>query len=88
MDPTDDGEIRASSIDWDFRRDGRSWDTNAYERYQLTPEKFEMYEGKLFWSEEQRLILLGLLLENVGLDAAVRLGDPGTWREVIAALGE
>jgi len=30
----------------------------------------------------------GEIRANVGLDAAVRLGDPGTWREAIAALGE
>jgi len=88
MEPSDDDEIRASSIDWDFRREGRAWGANAHERFQLTPEKFEMYKGKLFWSEDERLILLGLLLENVGLDAAVHLGDPRVWREAIAGLGE
>jgi hypothetical protein len=89
MEPSDESEVRASSIDWDFRREGRAWDaSNAHERYQLTPEKFEMWDGKLFWSDDQRLLLLGLLLENVGLDAAVRLGDPRVWREAIAALDE
>ena len=45
-----------------------------------------MYRGKLFWSDEERLLLLGLLLENVGADAAVRIGDPAVWREAVAAL--
>jgi hypothetical protein len=31
-------------------------------------------------------MLLGLLLENVGADAAVRLGNPDIWRETLAAL--
>ena len=30
--------------------------------------------------------MLGLLLENVGADAAVHLGDPEVWREAVAAL--
>jgi hypothetical protein len=31
--------------------------------------------------------LLGLLLENVGVDAAVRLGKPEVWRAAIRDLG-
>ena len=45
-----------------------------------------MYEGKLFWDDEQRIALLGLLLENLGADVAVRLGDPRVWREAVASL--
>lgn len=44
-------------------------------RYELTPEKIEMVKGRLFWSTAARITMLGLLLENVGADAAVRLGD-------------
>ncbi|HEY6225081.1 MAG TPA: hypothetical protein VIW26_14945 [Gemmatimonadales bacterium] len=55
-------------------------------RYQLTPEKIEMVEGRLFWSDDDRLTMLGLLLENVGIDAAVRLGDPGEWKAAVANL--
>lgn len=53
-------------------------------RYALTPERFEMIDGRLFWSDEERLALLGLLLENLGADAAVRLGDPHVWLEAIS----
>ncbi len=75
------------NIDWDIRREGRAWKgEEARQRWELTPEKFEMYEGKLFWDDEQRVALLGLLLENVGADQAVRLGDPGVWKQAIAAL--
>lgn len=76
------------AIKWDIRRKGRAWkgDGEAWERYQLTPEKMEMIDGKLLWSDEDRLNLLGLLLENVGVDAAIRLGDPQVWREAIAEL--
>ena len=44
-----------------------------------------MYQGRLFWDDEQRLLLLGLLLENVGVDRAIRLGDPSVWRAAIAS---
>ncbi len=77
----------ATQVSWDIRRDGRAWvGDEARQRYELTPEKFEMYEGKLFWSDEDRLNLLGLLLENVGAARAVRLGDPAVWRKAIAEL--
>jgi hypothetical protein len=39
----------------------------------------------MFWTEEQRLNMLALLLENVGMDAAVRLGDPALWKQSIDA---
>jgi hypothetical protein len=81
------GGLRAAAVRWDIRRDGRAWHGDeADDRYQLTPEKFEMYEGRLFWSHEERLLLLGLLLENLGADAAVRLGDPQVWRDAVASL--
>jgi hypothetical protein len=55
-------------------------------RYALTPEKLEMYRGKLLWDDEQRVALLGLLLENVGADRAVRLGAPEVWRAAVSQL--
>lgn len=75
-------------VKWDIRREGRAWTGDeGMQRFSLTPEKFEMYRGKLFWSDEDRVNLLGLLLENVGADQAVRLGDPAVWRAAVAALG-
>jgi hypothetical protein len=56
------------------------------QRYELTPEKLEMIAGKLLWSEEDRVNLLGLLLENVGADRAVRLGNAQVWRDAVARL--
>ena len=74
-------------VDWDIRRNGRAWTGDeALQRLELTPEKFEMTRGRLFWSHEERLLLLGLLLENVGVDAAIRLGDPAVWRAAVAEL--
>ena len=91
MAPSDDetpAVPRADSVTWDIRRNGRAWGDEASDRYRLTPEKFEMYEGRLFWSDEERLLLLGLLLENLGADAAVRLGDPRVWRAAVASLND
>jgi hypothetical protein len=31
--------------------------------------------------------VIALLLENVGVDRVVRLGDPGVWRAAISELG-
>jgi len=76
-------------VDWDIRREGRAWTgAEARVRFALTPEKFEMNKGLLFWDDEERVLLLGLLLENVGVDVAVRLGDPTVWKEAVAALSE
>ena len=75
-DPEDDPPPMPS-VAWDIRREGRAWAADeARARYELTPEKFEMWKGKLFWDDTQRLTLLALLLENVGVDQALRLGDP------------
>ena len=74
-------------IQWDIRREGRAWrGDEARERFSLTPEKFEMVKGQLFWGDEQRVTLLALLLENVGVDRAVRLGDAKVWRAAVADL--
>ena len=40
-------------VDWDLRREGCAWEGDeASERWELTPEKFEMYEGRLFFDDE------------------------------------
>ncbi len=73
--------------EWDIRRQGRRWTgEEATARYSLAPEKLELVEGRLLWSDEERLNLLGSLIENLGADAVVRLGSTDIWREAIAAL--
>lgn len=74
---------------WDIRREGRAWGRDeGLSRYELTPEKMEMFDGRLYAYDEERLTMLALLLENVGIDRAIRLGDPRLWREAIAQLGQ
>jgi hypothetical protein len=74
-------------IEWDIRRAGRAWSGDeAFARFALAPERIEMIEGRLLFDDDERLALLGLLLENVGADAAVRLGNPSVWREAVKEL--
>lgn len=74
-------------ISFDIRREGYPWpQESARERYYMAPEKIELIAGKMFWNDEERLRVLGLLLENVGADAAVRLGDPEVWRAAVRGL--
>ena len=49
------------------------------------PEKIE-FVGGIFASERQRLLVLGMLLENLGIDKAVRLGKLADWKAAIADL--
>lgn len=74
-------------IVWKFQGVGRAWNQDEINsRYEECPARIELVYGKLFWCEEDRVMLLGMLLENVGLDCAVRVGDPFAWREAIAKL--
>jgi hypothetical protein len=75
-------------VTWDIQREGRAWGDEAMSRYQMTPEKTELVGGRLYGTEEERLTMLALLLENVGADKAVRLGNASTWRGAVAALNE
>ncbi len=70
---------------WDIRRNPWS-PQEARARWALAPEKIEMSDGRLFWSDEERINMLALLLENLGADRAVRLGDPDVWREAVSGL--
>ena len=76
-----------SEVSWNIRNEGRAWSGDeARQRYGLSPEKIEMIKGKLFWTDEDRIAMLALLLENVGADRAVQLGDPEVWRAAVAKL--
>jgi hypothetical protein len=73
--------------DWIIERQGRSWTKEEFRhRASLGPEKLEIYQGKLLWTDEERVELAGLLIENLGADRIVRLGDPEIWREAVKAL--
>lgn len=69
--------------EFDIRREGHAI-TGGSDTL-LTVPKLEMTDGKLFNSDADRLYVLALLLESVGIDAATRLGPPELWR---SALGD
>ena len=72
---------------WDIRNEGRAWrGEEAFARYMLKPHKIELVKGKLLSFSDDRETLLALLLENVGADRAVQLGDPEVWRAAVAKL--
>lgn len=47
------------------------------------PEKIE-YTGGIFTYEDERLTVLAMLLENLGIDKAVQLGNLEDWKTAIA----
>ena len=66
-----------SDANWDIRRGGRTWHNDEFEQpIDLRPEKLEVHEGKLLWDDKERVLLLGLLLENLRADGAVTLETP------------
>jgi len=73
-------------IDWDIRREGRDWSNEEFDqRAYQAPEKIEYVDG-IFASDRERLIVLGMLLENLGIDTVVRFGKIEDWKAAIAAL--
>jgi hypothetical protein len=58
----------------------------AIQKHSELPVRVEMIQGKLLWTDDERLQLLGTLLEQVGAREAVRLGDPEIWRTAVAEL--
>ena len=72
-------------MQFDIQRQGRKWSRSEVEKKyrKLCPEKIELIEGRMFWTDEERRNMLALLLENVGMDAAVSLGDPVLWKQAI-----
>jgi hypothetical protein len=60
--------------DWDVRREGRRWSLEEFDqRIYQAPEKIEYVDG-IFASERERLHVLAMLLENLGIDTVIRFG--------------
>jgi hypothetical protein len=71
---------------WDIRREGRRWMHEELEcRLYQAPEKIE-FVGGIFASERERLLVLGMLLEILGIDKVVRFGNLADWKAAIADL--
>jgi hypothetical protein len=73
-------------INWDIRREGRIWSHEEFdERINQAPEKIEYVNG-IFASHRERLIVLGMLLENLGIDRVIQLGRLEDWKAALADL--
>lgn len=72
---------------FDIRRQGRVWvGGEARDRLRRLGEcQIAVIDGRLFFDEFQRRMLLGMLLENVGLDAALELADLTLCRQALDA---
>jgi hypothetical protein len=73
-------------IDWDIRREGRRWSDEEFDqRMYQAPEKLEFVDG-IFGSDRERLVVLGMVLENLGIDNVIRFGKLEDWKAAIAEL--
>jgi hypothetical protein len=70
-----------------IHQQGRAWTAEEVQERlrRLGACRLEVHSGRLFVDEFQRRMLLGMLLENVGLDAALELAGPGLWRQALSA---
>ena len=74
------------TMDWDIRRDGRPWlHELSVRRVYKVPEEIEFVDG-IFASEQERLIVMGMLLESLGINRVVRFGKLEDWKAAIADL--
>ena len=72
--------------EWKIEREGREWKGEEFDkRIYQAPRKIE-YVGGIFINERQRLTVLAMLLENLGIDKAVQLGNLEDWKAAIAEL--
>jgi hypothetical protein len=74
--------------EWNIAREGREWTGEEFDkRIYQAPEKIE-YKGGIFVYESERLTVLAMLLENLGIDKAVQLGNLEDWKAAIADFEE
>jgi hypothetical protein len=85
-------EPRDEDQDWDkplpyprpIGLEGARWTVDDWDALgSMFPEKFELIDGKLFWSERERVGMLAAMLEQMGLVVAVRLAPRELWLEAL-----
>jgi hypothetical protein len=70
--------------DFDIRRGRRRWERDELDhRLYLAPEKIE-FIGGIFAGDRERLLVLGMILEIMGIDTAVEYGRIEDWKAAIA----
>ncbi len=72
----------------DIRSQGRRWEADELWRHDELPGRLELVRGQLCLDEDQRLLLLGALLEHVGTGRAVWLGPLQAWVDAVEARRE
>lgn len=78
--------MKMKPIKWDIRRKAREWSLEEFDqRLDQAPEKIEFVDG-IFASDRERLIVLGMLLENLGIDRVVQFGRLEDWKAAIEDL--
>jgi hypothetical protein len=71
--------------DFDVRRAGTKLETQERElRMRIAPEKIE-FIGGIFAGDQERRLVLGMILEILGIDTAVEYGRLDDWKAAIAA---
>ena len=85
FDNIDWNNINWEDFNWDIRNKGWSWSGQEFEdKTTLRPRKIEMSDGKLFNSDQERMLMLAMLLENMGADAAVSIcKNRLVWKEAV-----
>ncbi len=72
--------------EWHIRREGQQWTGEKFsERIYQAPEKIE-FVGGIFTDDRERLTILAMLLENLGIDKVVRLGNLADWKAAVTEL--
>jgi len=85
-DESDLDEPVFDPTEWHIRREGQEWIGEQFKnRIYQAPAKIE-FVGGIFTDEYERLTVLAMLLENLGIDKAVRLGKPEDWKAAVAEL--
>jgi hypothetical protein len=85
-DAESENGVAWAAVPWDIRNESRPWTREEIQsRYlrMMMDLKDELSQGKLYNLEGTRMLVLGLLLENQGLDKAVRLGRIEDWELAI-----
>lgn len=78
-----------SESSWDIRREGRQWSAEEaeYRSCHVIPDRPEIHQGKLYFTDEERLAVAACLIENLGIDKIVcSLGSPALWQAAVTAL--
>lgn len=82
-------EERREPPHWNIGLEGRTWNVDHFLSLDgVLPEKMELIDGKLFWSQRERLAMLSAMLEQVGLREAVKLAPKELWLEALREAAE